>query len=90
MKLLKVVAAVGQVDEPNGDPAGAYIKSFEWGPENRGIAGLTGDPLEALQFDDAGKALDFWRQDRGLRPDGMPNRPLTAFTCEIVDLEGEL
>lgn len=30
------------------------------------------------------QAIALWRQDHGLRPDGKPNRPLTAFTVEIA------
>jgi hypothetical protein len=42
--------------------------------------------LEARLFDSRTAALDFYLQECGvapLRPDGMPNRPLTAFHAVI-------
>lgn len=60
----------------------ADVEAFD----GRGDATLTTDLHEALQFPDAGAALDFWKaqsQIRPLRDDGLPNRPLTAFTVEI-------
>ena len=38
---------------------------------------------EARQFADAGEALTYWKQENGMRPDGRPNRPLTAFNVEV-------
>lgn len=38
---------------------------------------------EALEFPDAKAAIEYWRQSHGIRPDGKPNRPLTAFSVEI-------
>ena len=42
---------------------------------------------EALTFPTAVEAWALWRQESTRvprRPDGLPNRPLTAFTIEIV------
>jgi hypothetical protein len=44
------------------------------------------DMAQALQFADPGALLECWRQTNGTRPDGKPNRPLTAYTVEIVRL----
>jgi len=58
--------------------------------DGRGDARLTADLDDALQFPTAEAALAFWRQastTRPTRPDGKPNRPLTAFSIELVDLE---
>jgi hypothetical protein len=44
----------------------------------------------ALLFDTVELALETWnRQSRStpLRPDGQPNRPLTAFTMAIVSVK---
>lgn len=52
----------------------------------RGAVEFTDDPARALRFPDAGAALRFWRAQSTvvpLRPDGRPNRPLTAFTCDV-------
>jgi hypothetical protein len=46
------------------------------------------DLRKAKRFDDATAAMQFYRQvwpNRPVRPfDGRPNRPLTAFTAEII------
>lgn len=47
------------------------------------------DPALALKFESYEAGLEFWRQPSvsvPLRPDGLPNRPLTAYTVEILDL----
>ena len=47
------------------------------------------DTSEAAVFDDVEAALEYWRTPSTvvpLRGDGMPNRPLTAFTVEIISL----
>lgn len=54
--------------------------------EGRGDALLTGNIDRALEFDTAEKAFAYWKRipvARPFRPDGEPNRPLTAFTVEI-------
>jgi hypothetical protein len=49
-----------------------------------GILRTSPDPAEALKFKDAKAALEFWRWQNGIRPDGKPNRPLMAFTVELA------
>lgn len=78
---------------------GAYLKSFDpdWMPPGvtpetapmTGLADWTTDTAEALTFPDAGEAGGFWRQQstvKPLRPDGAPNRPLTAYTVAVEPL----
>jgi hypothetical protein len=51
-----------------------------------GRADLTSDPDEAVKFKTAGEAMKLWATQsklRPLRPDGKPNRPLTAYTVEV-------
>ena len=46
--------------------------------------------LEAKKFDNVAAALEFWKltdERCPLRPDGEPNRPLTAFSVEVVDMD---
>lgn len=43
----------------------------------------TPDPEKARQFASGIEALELWRLAHGIRPDGRPNRPLTAFTVEV-------
>ena len=46
---------------------------------------------EALRFDGAAAALEKWREVApepfSVRPDGRPNRPLSAFTVEVLPLD---
>jgi hypothetical protein len=52
-----------------------------------GILEITQDPNEALWFPTAAEAFAKWKQQApppyDIRPDGQPNRPLTAFTATI-------
>lgn len=48
----------------------------------------TGDPKKAMKFKDAGEVHATWTKVDPRRPtrgDGRPNRPLTAFTFEMLD-----
>lgn len=47
------------------------------------------DLAEAKHFADLTEALAFWQTQsrvRPRRPDGEPNRPLTGFSVEIVNV----
>ena len=44
----------------------------------------TDDPDQALGFPTAAKATACWRTEVGIRADGKPNRPLTAYTVTIA------
>lgn len=75
----------------NGEPSpldGSWLKSYD--PSALGGLGLlrgTDDDREAKQFADAGEAFEFWRQQSSAHPtrmDGKPNRPLTAYSIEVV------
>ena len=51
---------------------------------------LTDKSDRALRFGSTTDAWACWRRQssvRPLRPDGLPNRPLTAFTVQIVPME---
>ena len=69
------------------DLTGRYLKSYD--PDARGGRGTvetTEDRDQAMQFADAGAAMECWRRPSKvlpLRPDGKPNRPLTAYNVEI-------
>jgi len=72
----------------NGAPcphAGQWVETFDHDAfEGRGYGTFTPDPAKAMCFDTGVAALLFWRKQssvRPLRPDGEPNRPLTALTC---------
>jgi hypothetical protein len=64
--------------------ADQYLATYD--PEardGRGDATWTTDRAKARRFADLRAAMECWRQvpkARPVRPDGKPNRPLTAFT----------
>ena len=50
----------------------------------------TSDKTEAKQFPDMVSAIEFWKQQSKIlpfRPDGKPNRPLTAFTITFEQVD---
>lgn len=71
--------------EPSLDD-GQYLSAFDPHPLPHGVVRLVRDPHRALRFASAAEAWEFWRQAHGTRPDGEPNRPLTAWTIYIEPL----
>ena len=74
---------------------GCFVVEYEPAPMDSrgrslpgGILRVTRNPAEAKRFATAGDALAEWRRPAGMRPDGRPNRPLTAWTVEIVPCDG--
>jgi hypothetical protein len=74
---------------------GTWVKDFEPNshasgfPYPSGSLTTTADPTQARSFNSMEAALEFWRQRSTscpTRPDGKPNRPLTAFTVSIEEL----
>lgn len=76
-------------DQPQPALVGQFLAEYD--PEKHdgmGEAAWTPDREHALRFDDAVEAWALWTTvptSRPVRPDGQPNKPLTAFTIEIVD-----
>ena len=70
--------------------AGMYLARADFDAyDGMGYMDFTADVRKALKFDTAGDAMAFWRTPstvRPLRPDGQPNRPLTALTVEIAEV----
>lgn len=76
----------------HGQPVGKWLSFFdvESGDHARtGLVDYTDDPREALRYPSMIEGMRAW-QTRSTRvptrPDGKPNRPLTAFTAEIKRL----
>jgi hypothetical protein len=72
---------------------GKFLKEFDVGAHDGRVDRCpipTTDKIEeALHFENAGEALIFWSTESRVkprRPDGKPNRPLTAFSVEIVKI----
>ena len=69
-----------------------WIRDFDVDAlEGRGSTRFARNPEDALQFDTFFDALKAYRTQSTvtpLRDDGQPNRPLTAYTVEIKEIEG--
>lgn len=74
-----------------GIPVGEYLKSYD--PEahsGSGWAEWTHNLDEAQTFPESIAAFRHWQSvpaSRPTRPDGHPNKPLTAFTIEILSVD---
>jgi hypothetical protein len=89
--VLRYAALPGTVLGPKGNvDEGDYLKSYDPDAHDGfGHSEWTSDPAEALTFDNATDALALWKQPstvRPLRPDGKPNRPLTAVSITVERL----
>jgi hypothetical protein len=86
--VIRIVEAVGLIECAPGfsrvDCEGEYLKAFDVDAhDGLGSFESTADIEEALHFSDLGDVLEAWKRQstvRPLRPDGKPNRPLTALT----------
>ena len=82
-----VIKAEGFVTNTPCPHAGQFVESFNHEAVNgRGYGCFTKDIRLAMQFATMGEAIAFWRRvpkNRPTRPDGKPNRPLTALTITI-------
>jgi len=88
---IRYVEAVGiSLGDATPPPAGAWLRSYD--PEaygGRGIADWTVDPAKAMRFKTGSEAMVLYTtrsRTRPSRPDGKPNRPLTAFTVSVEQL----
>jgi hypothetical protein len=70
--------------------SGQWLSFFNHEAFNgQGWGSFTSDLQKAKRFRNREEALSFWKRQseiRPLRPDGAPNRPLTALTIEIEPL----
>jgi hypothetical protein len=87
-----VLIATGPMGLPPEHWVGpVYVKSYDPDAfDGRGDAMFTTEKQEAATFGTRADAMKFWLQVPASRPkrrDGRPNRPLTAFTIEIVDFD---
>lgn len=72
---------------PGGRPI--YLLSYDFDAEPAGLILGTEDPKEAKQFESFAAVLEAWKSQSTkwpLRPDGLPNRPLSAFTATPIRL----
>ena len=89
MYLIKIVGLIGrQLADTLATPVGQYVEHYD--PDARdglGEVQTTPDPSRAKRYATQLEATAEWRRVstvRPLRPDGEPNRPLTAYHVEII------
>lgn len=87
MQIIKIMYCMSN---PHDNSAGKYLKSCDFEAHGgRGQATLTTNPAEAQRFKDSGALLAFWStvsKTKPVREDGMPNRPMTAYTITLEDV----
>lgn len=85
-----VIRAIAFANGEHCPHAGQWLKSFDHEAYNgRGYAEYTTDLAKAMQFSSPGEALAFWNKQsviKPLRPDGLPNKPLTALTMVLENV----
>ena len=90
MTIIRLIGTwAGEPTEFDGKYVVAYDPSYHPAgqPYDGGLLEVTDDPRKAQAFASAREAIDYYRQPYGLRPDGKPNRPLTAWSVEISHKE---
>lgn len=72
----------------SGERIGLWLEDFDADAHGgRGQASLTHDKARARHFRSSTDAFAFWRQvsrRQPVRHDGKPNRPLTAYSIELL------
>lgn len=87
--VIRLIGAAGNSTVAGGPDSG-WLKDYA--PEHHGGLGeifITQDPREAMRFPSTNAAFECYRaipRTRPVRPDGKPNRPLTAWSIEIMSL----
>lgn len=82
-----VIVAEGFANGASCPHAGEYLESFDFDGDEQGYGEFTPDLAKAKRFADVGELMEFWRtqsRTRPKRPDGRPNRPLTALTISAL------
>lgn len=77
----------------DGPHRGSFLSAYDPDYANgRGLVEATDDPSRALRFASTEAAMQAWKLPsvvRPLRPDGRPNRPLSAWTVSIFNDDPE-
>jgi hypothetical protein len=91
--------AILLLETASGEPTefdGKYVKAYDptyvdpvFGYDG-GLLEVTDNLQEAMRFGDVSDAFKKYRQAYGLRPDGEPNRPLTAWTITVQTIPKEI
>jgi hypothetical protein len=79
-----VIRCVGLATNPWQGPRGQFLMTYH----PSGFSEWTSDVQRAMTFESHGAAIALYRSTHPTQPtreDGRPNRPLTAFTVEVVE-----
>lgn len=76
-----VIRLVALANGTRSADEGKYLQDYDAG---RGTYIATTEAASAKHFPDLSAVHEYVRQSAGLRPDGKPNRPLTAWTIEVL------
>lgn len=82
---MKHILVVSRVD---GLEIGAWLSAYDASAEPEPTIEVSRIRSEAMAFENVLDALDCMgavRQQDPVRPDGKPNRPLTAYTVMVLD-----
>lgn len=83
-----VIKILGYADGRTCSIAGGYVKNFDVdGANGLGVVLVTHDVEEAWRFENNTEAFQLWNKQSTVKPirsDGMPNKPLTAYTVELL------
>jgi len=81
---------VGLVNGDSSEFDNKYVKEydpayFHQDGYDGGLLDVCDTAAEAKQFADIKDAMTYYRQSYGTRRDGLPNRPLTAWSVEFEE-----
>jgi hypothetical protein len=82
-----VIRIMGVADGRPSTAEGLYVRDMDVDAhEGRGLLDATPFVEDALHFESHADALAYWQRVSDVapvRPDGKPNRPLTAYTVTL-------
>lgn len=84
-----IMQLLGVAPDGRPPPKATFVRDCDFdADEGRGRIVMTQKQGEAKRFEDVGAALQFYQQTSKvvpIRPDGKPNRPMTAYNIAIMD-----
>lgn len=84
---IEELAGINKSGQDPEKARGSFVRFYDPSAnDGRGELVLTKDWAQAKVFSDHQEAWEFYQQSYGERPDGKPNRPLTAFTVTVLPL----
>jgi hypothetical protein len=83
-----IIQIMGAAPDGRPPPHATYLQSMDFeAADGRGHVVFTHAQDEAMAFKDTIEAMSFYRtqsSSKPLRPDGKPNRPLTAYNVALI------